>query len=170
MNYYVEIPNTALEMIRFPETCPFTLEPSPKTNWEVRGRTKSNALLIPAVPVMLVNGRKCVFRLPASSKFVRRQHALTLLCFGSFLLFVMAVLTSELAGLPSKIAEPTILVALSVGTIAYGLGRLFQRHVWIDYVGQDFVEIVFKRKKYADEFCEINNLKHLRKLVNFRTS
>jgi hypothetical protein len=169
MNYYVEIPNNSLESIRFPATCPFTLEPNPGRQWEVVGRTKSSAVIVPLVPVMCVSGRKCVFQIPASNKFVRGQYALTLFCFGAFLLFFVVLLTNEFAKFPNKIIEPIVFIVIAVGTFAYCLRQILRRHVWIDYVGSDLIEIVFKRKVYADEFCTMNGLEQRRKLVNFRS-
>jgi hypothetical protein len=167
MNYYVEIPYARLATLTFPPICPFTLETNPKGEWEVEGLTKSDpALSLPGLPLMVVRGRKMIFRVPASRRFARRQHLATLL-------IAVLLVSSCLALAAGEVLKlwwfGVIFWVLLAGAFAACNWKYWSKcRVWIDYVGAEFVEVVFKRKAYVEQFCSLNGLTFRRKFFNFR--
>jgi hypothetical protein len=66
------------------------------------------------------------------------------------------------------IAEPLALTTLFLPVLAFGYKKWLNRYVWIDYVNTEYLEIVFKRKSYAEQFCSLNRSTLRRKFVNFK--
>jgi len=171
MNYYVEIPYACVHGLVFPNLCPFTLDENPNREWEVAGHTdRGPALALPGVPVMIVREHKFIFRVPASGRFVRLQSFLTLLVFGLGVVFCGAlVIGMAIPSLEKIPGVPEVIGAiLVVAILAYLWKRWSARNVWIDYVGDEFVEVVFKRKSYVELFCRSNSLTFRQKFFNFR--
>ena len=174
MNSYVEIPSETLNRLTFPNLCPFTLAENTEAKWEIVGHTKSSGVSIPGVPFIVTSGRKCRFHIPVSSKFERNQHKLGLLSailvFLPLFLFMLLAISNTIFDLGDTFVKViSFLQVIGVfGILLYTVKRWFCRHVWIDYVGTESLEVVFKRKQYVEKFCEENQLEYKRKLFNFR--
>lgn len=171
MNYYVEIPYARVSELAFPNFCPYTLDENPNREWEVEGKTKREpAVSLPGVPIIVAREDKFIFRVPASGRFVKLQHYYTLV-IAAFLLLICTTLAISVA-FPALEKVPGVPEAvgafLIVAIIMYLWKRWTARQVWIDYVGDEFVEVVFKRKIYVELFCELNKLTFQKKFFNFR--
>ena len=167
MNHYIEIPYDQFGSLWFPKVCPFTLRSNPDTRWEVRGKTRSKeAFSIPGV-LMVTKNRNYNFSIPVDSRFARTQRLLNKTMWLLIALFLLFILISMIFRIP-QIVGAIAFVSSPVIFLPVLLQKWRQRHVWIDYVGTDFVEVVFKKRKYADEFCRLNGLTFRRKLINFR--
>ncbi len=169
MSYYVEIPAECIPRLRFPEFCPFTLNSPADREWILKGTTKTDGFKIPGVPFFIVSGRDIELPIPVSLEFAQFQRKLALgaawLSIPCFLLIAINAVVRKF----DPLAE-ILMLGPFLAAIVYGWKRFLQRRVWIDYVGTNSVEIVFKRGDYADQFCDLNGLEYQRKFFNFRRS
>lgn len=166
MAYYVTVPKWQLGRLVFPGFCPYTLEPNPKSMWELTGQEHRTQSL---VVVTVAASRAFAFKIPVSRRFERRQHLLALYTVLPLLLSVALLFSSQAFG--RKRAEAVAAMGLLLPLLSlfiYALKRFLRRHVWIDYVDENCVEVAFSRKDYVRAFCDLNGLQFRWKLTNFR--
>lgn len=163
---YVEIPYDRFGTLQFPDFCPLTARPNPDIQWEISGKTKyDRALLLPVL--LATKNRQFKFSIPVHWRFVQRQNRLDRAMWLLLGLFFSLLLISICLNLPTLLVEIAVLCS-PTAFVPLLIRKWLGRHVQIDYVGEDFAEIAFTNRKYAEEFSGLNGLVAKRKLINFR--